>query len=236
MSFLRKNPFSTICRGTERKLFNVVVFCLFSRKRGSALQESCRNYPRQFQMVAKMMGVHSIESGFTPKGCDEIVIATNAAPSREALLIGQNRDHNLRRSDLVWLDEVEGMGWVMDQLIDVVRKSNRDRFDFDLQEFAESPQVATYEATEGGHFKWHSDIGDGPVARKRKLTLVAQLSKPGTYDGGDLEVMPGAHIVGANRAQGCVAIFPSFHLHQVTPVTRGTRHSLTVWAHGPAFR
>jgi PKHD-type hydroxylase len=187
-------------------------------------------------MVAKMMGVYSIEGGFTPKECDEIVIATNAAPAREALLVGQNRDHNQRRSDLVWMDEVEGMGWVMDRLIDVVRISNRDRFNFDLQEFAESPQVATYEATKGGNFKWHSDIGDGPVARKRKLTLVAQLSKSGTYDGGDLEVMPSAHIVGANRAQGCVTIFPSFHLHQVTPVTQGTRHSLTVWAHGPAFR
>lgn len=129
-------------------------------------------------MVAKMMGVYSIEGGFTPKEYDEIVIATNEAPVREALLVGQNRDHNQRRSDLVWLDEVEGMEWVMDRLIDVVRISSRDRFDFDLREFAESPQVATYEATNGGNFKWHSDIGDGPVARKRKLTLVAQLSKP----------------------------------------------------------
>ena len=236
MSFFRKTLFPTVCRGTEQTSLNVVVFCLFGRKRDSALQEFCRNYPRQRQMVAKMMGVHSIEGGFTPEECDEIVIAKTVAPAREALLVGQNRDHNLRRSDLVWLDEVDGMGWVMDRLIDVVRKSNRDRFDFDLQEFAESPQIATYETTEGGHFKWHSDIGDGPVARKRKLTLVAQLSKPGTYDGGDLEVMPGAHIVGASRAQGCVTIFPSFHLHQVTPVTKGTRHSLTVWAHGPAFR
>lgn len=168
-------------------MLNVVAFCLFGRKRGSALQESCRSYPRQFQMVAKIMGVHSIEGRFTPKECDKIVIATSAAPAREALLVGQNRDHNLRRSDLVWLDEVEGMGWVMDRLIDVVRISNRDRFDFDLREFAESPQVATYEATERGHFKWHSDIGDGPVARKRKLTLVAQLSISGTYDGGDFE-------------------------------------------------
>jgi PKHD-type hydroxylase len=236
MSFLRKTLFPTKCRGAEQTLLNVVVFCPFGRKRGSALQESCRSYRRQFQMVAKIMGVHSIEGGFTPKECDKIVIATSAAPAREALLVGQNRDHNLRLSDLVWLDEVEGMGWVMDRLIDVVRISNRDRFDFDLREFAESPQVATYEATERGHFKWHFDIGDGPVARKRKLTLVAQLSIPGTYDGGDLEVMPGAHIVGASRAQGCVTIFPSFHLHHVTPVTRGTRHSLTVWAHGPAFR
>jgi len=117
-----------------------------------------------------------------------------------------------------------------------VRTSNRNWFDFDLREFAESPQVASYDATNGGHFTWHSDIGDGPMAQKRKLTLVAQLSKPGSYDGGDLEVMPGAHIIAANRTQGSITIFPSFYLHQVTPVKRGTRHSLTVWAHGPKFR
>ena len=128
------------------------------------------------------------------------------------------------------------MAWVMERLIDVVRTSNRNWFDFDLREFAESPQVASYDATNGGHFTWHSDIGDGPMAQKRKLTLVAQLSKPGSYDGGDLEVMPGAHIIAANRTQGSITIFPSFYLHQVTPVRRGTRHSLTVWAHGPKFR
>lgn len=105
------------------------------------------------------------------------------------MLVGQNRDHNLRRAQLVWLDEIDGMAWVMERLIDVVRTSNRNWFDFDLREFAESPQVASYDATDGGHFTWHSDIGDGPMAQKRKLTLVAQLSKPGSYDGGDLEVM-----------------------------------------------
>lgn len=183
-----------------------------------------------------MVGVHSIDDGFSTEECDEIIAATSSASAVEALLTGQNRDHNLRRAEVVWLDEVDGMSWVMDRLIDLVRQSNRDQFDFDLREFAESPQVACYEASDGGHFTWHSDIGDGPMARKRKLTLVAQLSRPDTYDGGDLQVMPGAHVVAASREQGCVTIFPSFQLHQVTPVTRGTRRSLTVWAHGPAFR
>lgn len=182
------------------------------------------------------MNVHSIDDRFTPAECSAIVNAVASAPAREALLVGQNRDHNLRRAKLVWLDEIDGMAWVMERLIDVVRTSNRNWFDFDLREFAESPQVASYDATDGGHFTWHSDIGDGPMAQKRKLTLVAQLSRPGSYDGGDLEVMPGAHIIAANRTQGSITIFPSFHLHQVTPVTRGTRHSLTVWAHGPKFR
>ena len=182
------------------------------------------------------VNVHSIVDGFTSAECSAIVNAVASAPVRDALLVGHNRDHNLRRAELVWLDEVDDMGWVMERLIDVVRTSNRNWFDFDLREFAESPQVASYDASASGHFMWHSDIGDGPTARQRKLTLVAQLCKPGSYDGGDLEVMPSAHVIAASRAQGSITIFPSFHLHQVTPVTRGTRHSLTVWAHGPKFR
>jgi PKHD-type hydroxylase len=183
-----------------------------------------------------MLGTHEIAAGFTPQECDRIVDAGQTVDATEALLVGQTRDHNLRRADLVWLDEVAGMGWVMDRMIDLVRKSNAVRFDFDLREFAESPQVAHYNASREGHFAWHADIGDGPLARKRKLTIVVQLSASGEYDGGNLEVRPSAQIETADRAQGSVMIFPSFHLHQVTPVTRGARNSLTVWAHGPVFR
>lgn len=183
-----------------------------------------------------MVAVHSIPGAFSVPECEQIIAVSKAAPSNDALLVGHNRDHNLRRADVVWLDDVNGMGWVMERLIDLVRRSNNERFDYDLREFAESPQVARYKASDGGHFAWHSDIGDGPTAGKRKLTLVVQLSRPGAYEGGDLEVMPGAHVVSASRRQGSASIFPSFLLHQVTPVKRGARHSLTVWAHGPAFR
>ena len=79
---------------------------------------------------------------------------------------------------------------------------------------------------------WHSVIGDGPMARKRKLTLVLQLSQSSSYEGGDLKVMPSAQILSASRAQGCVSIFPSFARHQVVPVQVGVRHSLTLWAMG----
>ncbi|AHD00168.1 2OG-Fe(II) oxygenase [Leisingera methylohalidivorans] len=183
-----------------------------------------------------MVSVYSVPNAFSALECAEISRKVNAEPESEARLVGQTRDHNLRRADVVWLDDVPGTGWVMDRLISLVRRANRELFNFDLREFAESPQAAGYKAKDGGHFAWHSDIGDGPVAGKRKLTLMVQLSKPGAYDGGDLEVMPGAHVVAASRAQGSVTVFPSFLLHQVTPVTRGARQSLTVWAHGPAFR
>ncbi len=183
-----------------------------------------------------MLSVHAIPDAFTIGECESIVARVSDAPTDEALLVGRNKDHNLRKAELVWTDNVMGMEWVMERLIELVRRSNRDRFEFDLREFAESPQIAIYKSSDSGHFAWHSDIGGGLASRKRKLTLVLQLSGADTYEGGDLEIMPGAQILTASRAQGGVSVFPSFTLHQVTPVKSGIRYSMTVWAHGPAFR
>lgn len=182
------------------------------------------------------MSLHSHPNAFSIAECERVIARIASTPKDDALLVGKNRDHNMRRAELVWVDNVDGLGWVMDRLIDLVRNANNDQFDFDLRDFAESPQVATYKAASVGHFAWHSDIGDGLLAQQRKLTLVLQLSTPQSYEGGDLQVMPSANVLTANRDQGCVRIFPSFSLHQVTPVTNGIRHSLTVWTHGPSFR
>ena len=183
-----------------------------------------------------MTVVHSIPDAFSAAECNLIIAAMTQVRAKEALLTGRIRDHDLRKGELVWIDEIAGLGWIMERLITLVRTSNTELFDFDLQAFSESPQVASYREQDGGHFSWHSDIGDGSIARKRKLTLALQLSEPHTYSGGNLEIMPSAQVLAADRAQGCVSIFPSFSLHQVTPVKRGVRYSLTVWAHGPAFR
>ncbi|WP_395007140.1 2OG-Fe(II) oxygenase [Cypionkella sp.] len=47
---------------------------------------------------------------------------------------------------------------------------------------------------------------------------------------------PDSNIAEASRNRGTATVFPSFVLHRVTPVTAGTRWSLTLWSHGPAFR
>jgi PKHD-type hydroxylase len=189
-----------------------------------------------FEKVNGMLSLHAVPDAFTTSECELIIARISEAPTDEALLVGRNKDHNLRKAELVWTDNVVGMEWVMERLIEIVRRSNRDRFEFDLCEFAESPQVAIYKSSNSGHFAWHSDIGAGHTSGKRKLTLVLQLSGADTYEGGNLEIMPGAQILTANRAQGCISVFPSFTLHQVTPVISGIRYSMTVWAHGPAFR
>jgi PKHD-type hydroxylase len=124
----------------------------------------------------------------------------------------------------------------MDPLIRLVADANRTAFKSDLTDFSESAQIARYGAEREGHFAWHTDIGRRGVSATRKLTLVIQLSDPDDYDGGMLDLRPGANMVSAPRGKGVAAFFPSFVLHRVSPVTRGTRWSLTLWAHGPAWR
>lgn len=192
--------------------------------------------PIFFESFQHMITVHSSPGAFGADDCSAILAIARGAESRDAGLVGQVSDHGLRRADLVWLDDVPGTGWVMDHIIETVRVANRDIFDFTLQDFSESAQVARYGAERQGHFHWHSDIGEGQLARRRKLTMVVQLSEPDAYEGGTLEVWPSSVVVTASAARGTATLFPSYLLHRVTPVTAGERFSLTIWAHGPAFR
>ena len=177
----------------------------------------------------------AIPAAFTQAETQRIVIAARAAQASDARLVRGDKAHNIRRAELVWTDDLPDLAWVMDRLIDLVREANRS-FGFALDAMSESPQVARYGAEREGHFDWHADIGEGLVAARRKLTLVVQLSDSEAYEGGALELNPNAQVTQASRALGAAVAFPSFVLHRVTPVTAGERFSLSIWAHGPAFR
>ena len=61
-----------------------------------------------------------------------------------------------------------------------------------------------------------------------------QLSDPSEYEGGAL-VFPEDHGM-ADRTRGMLTVFPSFLIHEVTPVVAGSRYVLVAWVHGPSFR
>lgn len=183
-----------------------------------------------------MRSLHLVPDAFSSEDCDRLVsIAQQNSLSDAGLVKGQTA-HSIRRAELCWLAEVEGADWVMTELVRIVAAANRESFGFDLTEFGESPQVARYGAEREGHFDWHSDIGSGHWAAQRKLTIVVQLSDPADYSGGALELRPDSNVFVAPLQKGMAVVFPSFCLHRVTPVTAGVRWSLTLWAHGPAFR
>ena len=183
-----------------------------------------------------MTPFYVIPQALSAAECDGLIALCQAAPMKDAGLVRQTTAHQIRRAELSWLDDIPDASWVMERMMRLVAQANREAFGFDLSEFAESPQVARYGAEREGHFDWHADIGAGALAAKRKLTIVVQLSAPEDYENGALEVWPDSTIRQAPRERGTAILFPSFALHRVTPVTCGTRWSLTLWSHGPAFR
>ena len=183
-----------------------------------------------------MTPFHLIPRAQSAAECESLIALCQAAPMKDAGLVRQTTAPQIRRAEVSWRDDLPEAAWVMGHMMRLVAQANREAFGFDLTEFAESPQVARYGAEREGHFDWHSDIGAGALAAKRKLTIVVQLSEPQDYENGTLELQPDSNIRQTPRDQGTAILFPSFALHRVTPVTKGTRWSLTLWSHGPAFR
>lgn len=77
----------------------------------------------------------------------------------------------------------------------------------------------------------------------RKLSVTINISKQDDYDGGVLNFDYGPHSLGERyhmceeiKPRGSIIVFPSYVYHQVTPVTRGTRYSLVLWALGRPFK
>lgn len=183
-----------------------------------------------------MTPLHLVPDALTPAECDALIALVQDHPLKDAGLVGGTKAHSIRRADIAWLDDLPEASWVMERMMRMVSQANHQAFGFDITDFGESPQVARYDATREGHFDWHSDIGAGNWAAKRKLTIVIQLTAPNDYTGGALELQPDSNLRIAPRTLGTAILFPSFVLHRVTPVTTGTRWSLTLWSHGPAFR
>lgn len=82
----------------------------------------------------------------------------------------------------------------------------------------------------GGSYTWHMDRGryrESPIAGRR-MSISIQLSDSKAYQGGDLQFNLG-DVYDAPREIGSAIVFPSYVLHQVTPVRRGLRHALVTW-------
>lgn len=146
-------------------------------------------------------------------------------------------DTGIRRSGLNWMPNTQETQWVFEKLGHIVSSLNAQFFRFDLTGFGEPIQLTNYDSSEQGMYGWHVDMGSDTQSPSRKLSLVLQLSDPVEYEGGVLELQPhGKDVVRMRKQRGLVVVFPSWTLHQVTPVTQGSRQSLVAWITGPAFK
>lgn len=137
-----------------------------------------------------------------------------------------------RRSKIFWLPKNDEFVEIYKLFHELIGKCNADSYQFKLTEITEQIQYTVYNAEDQGYYDWHIDMG--PEKARRKLSLVCQLSDPSEYEGGELQINTG-NILIPEKEKGTVILFPSYLLHRVTPVTKGTRRSLVLWIEGPAF-
>jgi PKHD-type hydroxylase len=165
-------------------------------------------------------------------------LQTNAREAKQNASVGGGQgvggvNPDVRRSQVSWVSNTPETKWVFEKLGFVASKLNADWFGFDLTGFGEPLQLTHYDQSENGMYGWHQDYGGGV---SRKLSLVLQLSDPSEYEGGNLQVKTNGEPQNVKKQRGLVVAFPSYVLHQVTPVTQGNRQSLVAWVSGPQFK
>lgn len=176
---------------------------------------------------------------FSAEECQRIIDIGTSVPQQSAVIdkshdLKSVEDDGYRRSEVSWLFPTPDTFWLFEKLTGAVQYLNREFFEFDLYGFAEGLQFTKYSGEYAGCYDKHIDFNvAGPV---RKLSLVVQLSDPSDYEGGELLMHTTKEPVAMEKARGNMAAFPSYVLHEVTPVTQGTRYSLVAWVTGKPFR
>ena len=162
-----------------------------------------------------------------------------------------------RNSKNAWVPTTHWLGGFMWHY---VQRANRENFLYDLHHIdSETMQYTRY--GEGEFYGWHSDsdlhcqykpvseglqcnseemIGDflrENTEYVRKLSFVLQLSDPGDYEGGNLQLLneEGKSYI-APRQRGTVILFDSRTKHRVQKVRSGVRKSIVGWVVGPRWK
>lgn len=154
-------------------------------------------------------------------------------------------DESVRRTSIFFWDAAH---WVSGLTMHYGRLANDEIWNYALS-VSQGVQFGHY--GEGGTYDWHKDEFDQPFGdeapeiwrgQSRKISIVVNLSPAEEYEGGELmfkdtygSVVDDPETLAKIRQQGSVVVFPSYILHTVTPVTRGTRCSLVSWILGPPF-
>jgi PKHD-type hydroxylase len=173
-------------------------------------------------------------AGFLTDAEIDRLIGEHASLVTEGKLAPGNTNAQIRRSQIVMLGDERRYDWIYDRIWGAAQECNRLFFCVDIAGVEANLQLGRYDSTDRGFYDWHTDFAG--IRPQRKLSVSIQLSRPEDYDGGDLELLYGTQPQKLDKTRGTFIVFPSFMLHRVTPVTRGTRWSLVAWIAGTRWR
>jgi PKHD-type hydroxylase len=178
----------------------------------------------------------ALDKIFTNQELNEIVTQADQV-KKVSSTVGSGAVSDYRVCDIAWLesDEIESdFDWIYATLADAISQANNEHFQFDLT-YLTALQYTVYNGSAHSNYQKHLDVGR--QFPNRKLSFSVQLSDDAEYIGGDLRF----HYIKnqpevAPREKGTVVFFPSWIVHDVTPVTQGKRRSLVGWVNGPNFK
>ena len=154
-------------------------------------------------------------------------------------------DKEIRTSETAWSSEP----WLYDLIWPYMVEANTQAgWEYDVKT-AEAVQITRYE--KGGFYNFHKDGQSDNLGaynspqnlfthrKVRKLSMVIILNDD--YEGAGFEFATmgnGASTLYTPEFNkiGSIIVFPSFLVHRVKPVTKGTRYAAVCWFLGPPFK
>ena len=176
-----------------------------------------------------------IPNSFTLEELDWIQDLSNSYSYTDGVINSDDNPLNesIRKSRIKWISYDDNSGWLYDKIYPLIMEANSILWGFSIASIDDSIQYTEYYEN-GGHYDWHMDMGSFPN-NNRKVSITIQLSNPDDYEGGDFEFWLNDTPWKAPKEQGLAILFPSYLMHRVTPVTKGTRKSLVLWVGGTTF-
>ena len=183
--------------------------------------------------------VYSVDPKLPPQILSELTKQVRNLPYQRSRTGAQGCEieTDLRTSTQSWLCWDT---WVAGIMHNMFISANNDYFHFDLDHFDSGIQATKYDV--GQEYGWHVDAADSrdpgedleALPRKLSMTLVLDTE----FEGGELEIYSpiDQKIIPIPMKAGSYCVFPSWVVHRVKPVTKGTRYSLVAWMNGPQFR
>ena len=145
-------------------------------------------------------------------------------------------DSNIRRTNISWLPFEEKFYPIYNRFAEVIAEVNSKFFHLNISHIAEQSQLGLYTEKDKDHYDWHTDASPYDRLYPRKLSMILMLSDSDEYEGGELQIKTNHQDLILESKKGRAWFFPSYLLHRVTPVTKGTRKTLVTWITGEAFK
>ena len=153
---------------------------------------------------------------------------------RNNLSINIHLKHHVHGGE-VMMSETTNWLWIGEKISATLYNFNaKEGWKFNLIGMAERPMMMEYEEG-GGKYDWHIDLGPSRLASTRKLSFSLFLNDD--YEGGEFQIKTGReNYIPPEQETGNLLFFPSYLVHRVTLVTKGTRMAIVGWVHGNSFQ